>query len=130
MIHFVDITEAYEIHRAILERAKTKGGVRDFALLHSAVERPKASFMGKYLYPTLFAKAAALIQSLCMNHAFTDGNKRTAWGATKRFLWINGYHLHTDPHATADFMVQLDNEKPDFSEISKWLKMNAKKIKR
>lgn len=126
MIRFLDLTEVYEIHRAILSRAKTLGGVRDFALLHSAVERPKASFMGRYLYPSIFAKAAALLQSLCMNHAFTDGNKRTAWGSTKRFLWVNGYHLYSNPHEAADFMVHVDNDQPDIKKIEKWLKLNTK----
>ena len=129
MTQFVDITEVYEIHRRIIERAKTKGGVRDFALLHSAVERPKASFMGRFLYPTLFAKAAALLQSICMNHAFTDGNKRTAWGATKRFLWINKYHLQSNPNEAADFMVHVDNDQPYIKEIEKWLRHHAEKLK-
>ncbi len=126
MIKFLDIEEAYKIHEAIIIRAGTKASVRDFTLLHSAVERPKATFGGRNLYPTIFAMAAALLQSLCMNHPFTDGNKRTAWGSTKRFLWINGYHLLARPRDAADFMVHVDNEKPDLKEISTWLKNHSK----
>lgn len=129
MTIFIDIIEAYTIHQAIISRAKTKAIVRDFALLHSAVERPKATFNGRSLYPTLFAKAASLLQSVCLNHAFTDGNKRTAWGVTKRFLWINGYHLQVSSHEAADFMVFVDNQKPTLQEISKWLKQHSDKIK-
>jgi len=128
MTLFIPIDEVYEIHRAIIDRAKTKALVRDFALLHSAVERPKATFDGRSLYPTLFAKAAALLQSLCMNHAFTDGNKRTAWASTKRFLWINGYHLRSVPKDAAEFMVRVDNEQPDLSTITSWLKNHSSKI--
>lgn len=127
MTIFVEIDEVLLMHQAILARAKSRGGVRDFTLLHSAVERPKASFGGQSLYPNLFAKAAALLQSLCLNHAFTDGNKRTAWGTTKRFLWLNGYHLKADVMITADFMVYVDNHKPDLKEIALWLKQNSKK---
>lgn len=130
MTRFVDIDEVYEIHRAILARAGTKGSVRDFALLHSAVERPKATYSGRPLYPTIFAKAAALLQSICLNHPFTDGNKRTAWAAAKRFLWLNGFHLRAKPHDGADFMVMVDNEKPDILAISKWLKEHCRKIMR
>ena len=122
MTQFIDIEDVFFIHRTIIDRAGTSAGVRDFALLHSAVERPKAMFGGKFLYPTLFAKAASLLQSVCMNHAFSDGNKRTAWAATKRFLWINGYHLTSDPHIAANFMVSVDNEQPDIHIITKWLK--------
>lgn len=125
MITFVDIEEVYALHEAILARAGTQGGIRDFTLLHSAVERPKATFGGRPLYPTIFAMAAALLQSLCMNHPFTDGNKRTAWGATKRFLWLNGYHLTAKPKQGADFMVHVDNNKPELSEIAAWLKAHC-----
>ncbi len=128
MTIYIPIDEVYEIHRAIIDRAKIKALVRDFALLHSAVERPKATFDGRSLYPTLFAKAAALLQSLCMNHAFTDGNKRTAWTSTKRFLWINGYHLKSAPKDAVDFMVRVDNEQPNLSTVTSWLKNHSRKI--
>lgn len=127
MTQFLVIDEVYRIHRAIIDRAGTKGGVRDFALLHSSVERPKATFSGKDLYPTIFAKAAAMLHSLCLNHPFTDGNKRTSWGATKRFLWINGFHLHSNTHEAADFMVYVDNGKPELPEIASWLKRHSRK---
>lgn len=129
MTIFIEIEEVLMLHKAILERAKSKGGVRDFTLLHSAVERPKATFSGQDLYPTLFAKAAALLQSLCLNHAFTDGNKRTAWGATKRLLWMNNYHLSAEVSEAADFMVYVDNHKPELKEISEWLKNHVSKNK-
>src|SRR3990170_6584006 len=93
---YVEIDEVYRIHEAVITRAGTKASVRDFSLLHSSVERPKATFDGKDLYPTLFLKAASLLQSLCLNHPFTDGNKRTAWLSVKRFLYINGYQLRAD----------------------------------
>ena len=122
MTVFLDIEDVYKLHEAIIERAGTKAGVRDFALLHSAVERPKATFGGQPLYPTIFAMAAALLQSICMNHAFTDGNKRTAWGTTKLFLFLNGWHLAAPTKKAADFMVMVDNEKPSPQDISAWLK--------
>lgn len=127
MTTFIDIEAVYKLHSAIIARAGTKAGVRDFTLLHSAVERPKATFDGQSLYPTIFAMAAALLQSLCMNHPFTDGNKRTAWAVTKRFLWLNGYHLIATPKEGADFMVHVDNDKPDLPAINLWLKAHCKK---
>ena len=124
-MQFLDITEVHEMHRAIIDRSGGTAGVRDFALLHSAVERPKATFGGVDLYPNIWAKAASLLQSLCLNHAFTDGNKRTAWGSTKRFLWLNGYHLRAKPKEGADFMVYVDNKKPDIKEIVSWIKSHS-----
>ena len=127
MTIFIEIDEVYLIHEAILKQAETKGIVRDFSLLHSAVERAKATYDGIDLYPTIFAKAAALLQSLCMNHPFTDGNKRTAWESTKRFLWLNGFHLQTKPKEGADFMVMVDNQKPELKNISSWLQKHSRK---
>ncbi|CAN5326719.1 hypothetical protein BH10PAT1_BH10PAT1_5520 [soil metagenome] len=126
--HHVEIDEVYEIHEALIKKAGTKASVRDFALLHSAVERPKATFEGKDLYPTIFAKAAALLQSLCWNHAFSDGNKRTAWLTTKRFLYLNGYHLKAKAKEGIEFMSWTDNQKPEFKEIMNWLKSHSNKI--
>jgi death on curing protein len=125
---YVEIDEVYEIHEAIIKRAGTKASVRDFALLHSAVERPKATFNGEDLYPTIFLKAGALLQSLCLNHAFSDGNKRTTWVSTKRFLHLNGYHLVSNRMEAADFMVYVDNTHPDIKEISTWIKKHSLKI--
>src|SRR3972149_158761 len=126
---YVDIEEVYYIHEAIIKKAKTKASVRDFALLHSAVERPKATFGGKDLYPTIFTKAAGLMQSLCLNHPFTDGNKRTAWTVTHKFLWDNGYHLKATCKEAADFMVYVDNSKPEIKEISSWLTSHSRPLK-
>lgn len=65
------------------------GPVRDHGLLESAVARPRTSVFGEDAYPTLADKAAALLHSICKNHALVDGNKRLAWLATDVFLRIN-----------------------------------------
>lgn len=125
----VDIETVILIHEAIITRAQTKARIRDFSLLHSALERAKATFDGKDLYPTIFDKASALLHSMCMNHPFTDGNKRTSWATTHKFLWDNGYHLKSERMEAADFMVRVDNEQPELPEISLWLKLHCKKRK-
>lgn len=67
--------------------------VSDYGLLDAAVARPQATVFGVDAYPDNFTKAAALLELLARNHAFVDGNKRTAWGATWVFLHINGIEL-------------------------------------
>jgi len=125
----VDIEEAVRIHEIIIQRAGTKAGIRDFALFHSALERPKATFAGKDLYPNIFAKAASLLESICLNHPFTDGNKRSAWTLTHKLLWDNSWHLKSNPKEAADFMVYVDNSKPNIKEITSWLKSHCKPTK-
>ena len=64
--------------------------VRDVGLLNSAAARPRTTVFGEDAYPDIWAKAAALLQSVVKNHALVDGNKRLGWLATATFLEING----------------------------------------
>ena len=66
-------------------------------LADSAVARPAGSFAGQEFYPTVEAKAAALLFSLAKNHAFVNGNKRVALLSTLQFLNTNGYDLELQP---------------------------------
>lgn len=64
--------------------------IRDVGLLGSAVARPQTTVFGDDAYPTIWEKAAALLDSIVNNHALVDGNKRLGWLATYTFLEING----------------------------------------
>lgn len=70
--------------------------VRDLGAVESACGRPQATAFGEDAYPGLTGKAAALLQSLARNHAFIDGNKRTAWLSAMAFLDVNGHALDPD----------------------------------
>ena len=63
--------------------------LRDVGLLGSAVARPQTTVGGQDAYPTIWLKAAALLQSIVNNHALVDGNKRLGWLATAVFLELN-----------------------------------------
>ncbi|MGW3563219.1 type II toxin-antitoxin system death-on-curing family toxin [Streptomyces sp. NPDC000941] len=67
--------------------------VRDLGLLSSAVHRPQSQMFGIEAYADLFEKAAALLQSLAVNHPLVDGNKRMCWMSTVVFLDINGTEM-------------------------------------
>jgi len=64
--------------------------IRDAGLLGSAAARPQTMVFGEDVYPDLWTKAAALLQSIVKNHALVDGNKRLGWLSTATFLEING----------------------------------------
>lgn len=102
--------------------------VRDIGLLESAVGRPLASFDGKDLYPDIFYKSAALLQSLLKNHPFVDGNKRTALSSAGLFLRINGYMLRNMHKEEVKFAIRVDNEHLSLEQIAAWLKRHTKKI--
>jgi death-on-curing protein len=85
--------EVLFIHQAALAANGGMPGLRDMALLDSAVAQPQMSFGGADLYPTVIEKAAAIGFSLMNNHPFVDGNKRVGWAAMRTFLIINGTSL-------------------------------------
>ena len=72
--------------------------IRDVGLLGSAVARPQTSIGGEDAYPTIWLKAAALLQSIVDNHALIDGNKRLGWLATAVFLEINDASVAAAPN--------------------------------
>ncbi len=90
----VDIVR--EIHQEALARFGDLDGIRDDALLESAVAAPRASVGGASLYEDLIEVAAAYLFYLCRNHPFIDGNKRTALGTCLVMLRLNGIEPPAD----------------------------------
>jgi death-on-curing protein len=85
-----------EVHAAAIESFGGSDGVRDLALLESAVAAPQSSFGGKSPYQDLPELAAAYLFYICRNHPFIDGNKRAALGACLVFLRLNGIEPRED----------------------------------
>lgn len=96
------LDEVLLLHERLLARFGGAAGVRDLGLLESALYRPRTGY-----YPSLLEMAAALFESLLMNHAFVDGNKRVAFFATDVFLRINGTRLEVEPRRAHAFLVGL-----------------------
>ena len=76
--------------------APLDSGLRDRALLESAVAAPQATFAGESVYADLAEIGAAYLFFLCRNHPFIDGNKRAALGACLVFLRLNGVETAPD----------------------------------
>ena len=123
----LSIEEVYAIHQRMILVGSGRGDIHDFTLLHSAVERPKATFGGKELYPTIWLKSAALLHSLVKNYPFDDGNKRTSYYSLMRFLYENGYLLKAVKLSVVRFMVLVDARNLSLNEISQWLKTHSRK---
>jgi death-on-curing protein len=96
-----------EIHAEALARFGGSAGVRDGALLESAVAAPQASFGGKSPYRDLAEVAAAYLYYLCRNHPFIDGNKRTALGACIVFLRLNKIEPRPDGPEWEQFVLAI-----------------------
>ena len=81
--------------------------VRDHGLLEAAAFRPQASVFGADAYPTLWDKAAAMMESLARNHPLVDGNKRLALAGTVVFLGMNGFRLTMNNDEAYDFTIKV-----------------------
>ena len=87
---YLDAAAVMAIHAEVIAAHGGSGGVRDLALLESAVAAPQASHAGRSLISNSIDIAAAYFFYLSRNHPFIDGNKRTALAACLVFLQING----------------------------------------
>ncbi len=110
------------IHARLLAETGGEPGLFNLGLLESAVARPRATFDGIDLYLTLFDKAAALMESLALNHPFMDGNKRVAITAAALFLRRNGYQLIADNPELERFTMAVVMGRVPLTEIAAWFR--------
>ena len=121
MRNFLTLQEVVEIHDILLDRIGGATGIRDLGALESAIMRPQMGY-----YDGLLDEAAALMESLAMNHPFMDGNKRTALGATDAFLRLNGYLIDCDSREAYDFFMQLfETNSFRFAQLREWLEEHS-----
>lgn len=124
---YLTIPQVLALHDQMVKRFGGSLGVRDLGLIESAVARPRATFGGEDLYPDIYTKAAALMHSLLKNHAFVDGNKRTAYSSCGVFLKLNGYKLQNMHKESLEFAMDVENNSLGLEEISNWLEKHSKK---
>ena len=105
-------------------------GVRDLGLIESAVNAPFQTFGGQDLYPTIFDKAAQLAYGLTENHGFIDGNKRAAIHSMMVYLLLNDFDITAEEDEIFQVAMNLAKGKISSVELSLWLKINSKRIKR
>lgn len=118
LVRFLTVDEVTAIHERLIEVFGGPAGVRDPGLLESALFRPRTGY-----YLDLSAMAAALFESLLMNHPFLDGNKRVAFFATDVFLRLNGWRIAVDADEAHVFIVGLlERGECDFDHLLPWIR--------
>ncbi len=111
-----------EIHAEAIAKFGGAEGVRDLALLESAVAAPQAGFDGQSPYRDLAEVAAAYLFFLCRNHPFMDGNKRAALGACIVFLRLNGQEPKPDGPEWEELMLAVAAGRLDRAEATERLR--------
>ena len=122
MTQYLSPEQILFLHSRLIAETGGAHGVRDLGMLLSAIGRPQATFEETDLYPDLFLKAAALMDSLVRNHPFVDGNKRTAIASAALFLRINGYQLAVENNEMVRFALACAQSQLSLDEIVEWFK--------
>ena len=125
MTVFLTAEQVLFVHYRLLRETGGEHGVRDIGLLESAIARPQATFDRQELYPGIFEKAAALMESLINNHPFVDGNKRTGIACAVLFLKQNGISFSAKNAELEKFTLRVASSKVGYTEIAKWLKNHS-----
>jgi death on curing protein len=117
---FLSVDEILAIHAIAIEDQGGDAGLRDRALLESAVATPSQQFSGQFLHPDIPAMAAAYAFYICGNHPFIDGNKRAAVAAMIAFLSDNGWRFDATADEAEPIVLNLASgplEKSAFTEL-------------
>lgn len=117
--------EILRFHKLSIGRYGGSHGIRDEGLLESAIARPYQTFGGDDLYQTVYEKAAAIMESIIINHPFVDGNKRTGFLAMFAILQRGSIKLTASDKDIYSFAIRVSTGETKFDDIVFWLKQNS-----
>ena len=135
MTYYLTAEEMLFLHYVVMEiyGEGEHAGILFEDRFYFAVERPQMSSFNVEVYPTLWLKAAALVQSIAQGHPFHNGNKRTALACLNIFLELNRYRFTLSSQEAEDFMVRIiteqcfkGNEGP--IQIAELIETNSRRI--
>lgn len=113
------------LHQLIAEETGGGIGVRDEALLDSALESAFSGFGDKEFYPTKEEKGARLGYTLISNHAFVDGNKRIGMYIMLTFLEVNGIRVDSTNEEVARVGLAVADGSMDYEDLLSWIKQHV-----
>ncbi len=109
------------MHKELVAESGGDPGLRDEAMLDSALNAPFQTFDGDPLYPSLQSQAARLGYCLIENHPFLDGNKRIGAHAMLVFLTLNGVELQYDEQELIDMILAIAAGKKNYEKLLEWV---------
>ena len=121
-VHYLSSNEVLLIHDHAIGEFGGSFGLMSPGQLESSIAAPRQTMFGEELYPDLFSKAAILFYLLVMNHAFVDGNKRTAALSLIEFLERNGYTLNAANDELYQFTIDVASSVSTKEEVEMWVR--------
>ncbi|POY35747.1 type II toxin-antitoxin system death-on-curing family toxin [Solitalea longa] len=122
----ISLNDVENIHNILIDRFGGSKGIRDIGALQSAISRPFATFDQQELYPTPIEKAAAILESIVINHPFIDGNKRTSYVLMRLILMENGMDVFASQDEKYEMVIAASTGKFRIEEIKHWINRHLK----
>ena len=110
------------LHQMLAQETGGGVGIRDEALLESAIEAAYSGFGETEFYPTKEEKGACLGYTLISNHAFVDGNKRIGMYVMIAFLEVNGIYLECTNEDVVKVGLSIADGSMRYEELLQWIK--------
>ncbi|GAA0517500.1 type II toxin-antitoxin system death-on-curing family toxin [Pigmentiphaga sp. GD03639] len=115
---YLTVADVLGMHALLMQRYGGAPGVRDPGAIEAALFRPQTGY-----YEDIVAEAAALMESMAINHPFVDSNKRIAFAAADVFLRINGWRLQRRPaRIHKETMQMFEAGTFDIAHLDPWLR--------
>lgn len=124
----ISVKQSLQIHENMVKKFGGSMGLRDLNGLESALARPFQTFDGADLYPDIFSKAAAIGESIVINHPFVDGNKRTGYVLMEALLRFRNYKISASDNDLYNLVISISTGERSFDEIVKWLRENTSEM--
>ena len=124
-VHYLSPAEVLLIHDHAIREFGGSLGLMSPGRLDASVAALRQTMFGEELYPEFVSKAAILFYLLVKNHAFVDGNKRTAALALIEFLERNGYTLNATNDELYQFTIDVASSVSTKEEVEMWIRDKA-----
>lgn len=114
----IQLADTLDAHDKAIKTGGGRKGIISSHLIESAIARPYSGY-----YSSIYKKAAAITHSMCRNHGFTDGNKRTALYLVELLVEQSGYKfIRILQKEFEDFLVDVADGTLSFDEVVSWYK--------
>ena len=113
--------QVLQMHAQLIEQFGGEAGIRDEALLDSALQSPFQTFDGEDLFPSVQAKAARLGYGLIKNHCMIDGNKRIGAHSMLVLLALNGIELKYTQKELYEMILEVASGEKEYDDLLEWV---------
>ena len=128
MTTYLSLTQIVALQHELLAAFGGLAGIRDRGALEASVARPPMTFGGEDLYADPAAKAAALMHSLVLNHAFVDGNKRVGAASAELALQLNGIKLVAGDHELEHITLAAARGEMSAEALAIWFRQRSRPL--